>query len=144
MAKAENLPCELSLPVDHVVADDFSPEAGGVECVTEIPDEKMGLDIGERTLRLYAGFLARSRTVFWNGPMGVFEMEPFKQGTFGLAKAMAACQGTTVVGGGDSVAAVNALRLGHKMSHVSTGGGAFLEFLEGKRLPGIEALADLT
>jgi phosphoglycerate kinase len=132
----------LQLPVDLVVADRF---AADVDAETldgvDVPEGKMGLDIGPRTARLYAGFVDDAATVFWNGPMGAFELEPFAAGTRAVAEAIAASSATTGVGGGDSVAAVQLYGLGEKITHISTGGGALLELLEGKALPGVEALA---
>jgi len=133
----------LLLPVDNIVADKFSADATPV--VTEdqnIPEGHMGLDIGPKTATIYADAVREAKTVIWNGPMGVFEFENFAKGTVEVAKAMAESDATTVIGGGDSAAAVNILGFGDKMTHISTGGGASLEFLEGKELPGIVALND--
>jgi len=134
----------LQLPVDHVVAEKISADA--VTEVLKVGDaaigERMGLDIGPETARLYAGLLADAQTVVWNGPMGVFEMAPFAEGTMAVAHAMAGVNGTTIIGGGDSVAAINAAHVADKMTHISTGGGASLEFLGGAELPGIAALPD--
>ncbi|WP_286906696.1 phosphoglycerate kinase [Clostridium sp. UBA1652] len=133
----------LLLPVDNIVADKFSADATPV--VTEdqnIPEGHMGLDIGPKTAAIYADAVREAKTVIWNGPMGVFEFENFAKGTVEVAKAMAQSDATTVIGGGDSAAAVNILGFGDKMTHISTGGGASLEFLEGKELPGIVALND--
>ena len=102
--------------------------------------DRMGLDIGPETARLYAGLLSDAKTVVWNGPMGVFEVAPFAKGTLAVANAVAAVKGTTIIGGGDSVAAVNAAGVADKMTHISTGGGASLEFLGGAELPGVAAL----
>ena len=132
---------KIHLPVDHVCAKEFG-EFSQPETTTDenIPDGLMGLDIGPQTLDRYKDLVRSASTVLWNGPMGVFEWESFARGSFGIADAMADCSGTTVVGGGDSVACVNLVGLSEKMTHVSTGGGASLEFLEGKTLPGIKPL----
>lgn len=138
--KARARGVELLLPVDHVVADRFAADAATRETGVDIPDGWMGLDIGPETRALYADRIRAARTVVWNGPMGVFEMEAFRAGTEAVGRALAECPGTTVVGGGDSVAAIHLLGLEGAVDHVSTGGGASLELLEGKVLPGIEAL----
>ena len=134
----------LQLPVDHVVAEKI--EASAPVAVLKVGDaaigDRMGLDIGPETARLYAGLLSDAKTVVWNGPMGVFEVAPFAKGTLAVATAVAAVKGTTIVGGGDSVAAINAAHVADKITHVSTGGGASLEFLAGEKLPGVEALPD--
>ena len=140
--KAEETNKNIHLPVDHIVAKEFSNDAEKMETSIEIPDRFMGLDIGPKTIENYLSVIAKAKTIFWNGPMGVFEMKNFQKGTFEIAKGMAANPNITVVGGGDSVAAVNKINKADDMSHVSTGGGASLEFLEGKILPGIEALAE--
>lgn len=132
----------IHLPVDHVVAPEFKETAPFKIVEQDIPDGYMGLDIGPRTINDYRKVIDRSKTIFWNGPMGVFEMKNFQTGTFEIARSLATVNATTVVGGGDSVAAVNRIGMSKKMSHVSTGGGASLEFLEGKKLPGIEALSE--
>jgi 3-phosphoglycerate kinase len=139
MAKAKGV--DFLLPVDHVVADDMKADAA-TQVVTDIPDGKKGLDIGPKTIELYRQKLATANMIVWNGPMGVFEMKPFEAGTKAIAEAMARSKGITVVGGGDSAEAVQKFGLDAKMSHVSTGGGASLEFLEGKELPGVAALTD--
>ena len=109
----------------------------------EIPDNLMGLDIGPKTIELFSEEISKARTVIWNGPMGVFEVSPFSRGTFKVAEAVAENAGaTSIVGGGDSVSAVKQAGVADKISHISTGGGASLEFLEGKKLPGVEALTD--
>lgn len=140
-AKARGTRTELVLPLDVVVASEFAEGAanrpGGVE---EIPADMMGLDIGPRTVELFARELASSRTVFWNGPMGVFEKKPFDVGTRAVAQAVADSQARSVVGGGDSVAALEQAGLAARITHVSTGGGASLEFVEGRELPGVVAL----
>jgi phosphoglycerate kinase len=143
MAEAERHGCELLLPVDVVVADRFDA-AAAVRTVDAgaIPDGWMGLDIGPRTTERYAERLAAARTVFWNGPMGVFEMAPFARGTLAVAEAVAASPATSVVGGGDSVRAVNEAGVADRISHVSTGGGAALELVEGRELPGVTALEE--
>ena len=128
------------LPVDHRVAAEFKDVAAVVTEDQNIPAGHMGLDIGPKTETLYADAIKDAKTVIWNGPMGVFEFENFNKGTIAVAKAMADADATTVIGGGDSAAAVNILGFGDKMTHISTGGGASLEFLEGKELPGIVAL----
>ncbi len=134
----------LQLPVDHVVADRI--DATAATQVIKVGDtaigDRMGLDIGPETSRLYAGLLADAKTVVWNGPMGVFEVAPFANGTLAVATAVAAVKGTTIIGGGDSVAAINAAKVADKMTHISTGGGASLEFLGGAELPGVAALPD--
>ena len=130
------------LPVDHRVAAEFKDVEATVTEGQDIPDGFMGLDIGPKTEALYAEAIKDAKTVVWNGPMGVFEFENYNKGTIAVAKAMADADATTVIGGGDSAAAVNTLGFGDKMTHTSTGGGASLEFLEGKTLPGIATLND--
>jgi 3-phosphoglycerate kinase len=133
----------LVLPVDVVVADAME-EGAESETVASgaIPPDKMGLDIGPETVALFEGHISGASTIFWNGPMGVFEIDAFAKGTEGVARAVAESGATSVVGGGDSVAAVNKLGLEDRMSHISTGGGASLEYVEGKELPGIAVLPD--
>ena len=131
---------KLLLPVDHVCAAEFKADARSSVHGPGIPDGLMGLDIGPKSIELFTKEIARAKTIVWNGPMGVFEMEAFGAGTEAVARAVAASKAFTVVGGGDSVAAVEKYGLESKMSHVSTGGGASLELLEGKELPGVAAL----
>jgi phosphoglycerate kinase len=143
LERAGGAECELRLPVDLVLAEGFDAgserrEVDGVD----VPDGWMGLDIGPRTAAAYEEAIAAAGTVFWNGPMGAFELERFAGGTRAVAEAVAAAPGKTVVGGGDSVAALNEFGLAHDVDWVSTGGGASLELMEGRRLPGIEALMD--
>ena len=147
MAKAEKLGKKLLLPVDAVVAASF-PDPIDAEIPVEnvsvdaIPNDKMGLDIGVESAKLYAEAVKNAKTVVWNGPMGVFENPVLAKGTIAVAQALADTDATTIIGGGDSAAAVNQLGFADKMSHISTGGGASLEFLEGKELPGVAAADD--
>jgi phosphoglycerate kinase len=141
--RAEGSRCRLVLPTDLVLGDSFSAEAERRETDSpEVPDGWMGLDIGAATAGRYAESIAKAGTVLWNGPMGAFELEPFAAGTKAVAEAVGAAPGTTVVGGGDSVAALVQFGLADQVDWVSTGGGASLELLEGKELPGVEALMD--
>jgi phosphoglycerate kinase len=140
VAKAEEKGVKFLLPVDHRVAAEFKDVEAVVTEDQNIPAGSMGLDIGPKTEALYADAIKDAKTVIWNGPMGVFEFENYNKGTIAVAKAMADADATTIIGGGDSAAAVNILGFGDKMTHISTGGGASLEFLEGKVLPGIAAL----
>ena len=143
MKKAEEKGVKLLIPVDTVVADDFSNDANfKVVGRGEIPADMEGLDIGPKTAELFANAVKEAKTVVWNGPMGCFEMPNFAKGTIAVAKALAEIDATTIIGGGDSAAAVNTLGFGDKMTHISTGGGASLEFLEGKELPGVAAAND--
>ncbi|NLW07424.1 MAG: phosphoglycerate kinase [Clostridia bacterium] len=143
IATADKKGVHMLLPRDLVVAQEFKPEAAHqVVAVNAVPEDWMALDIGPETARAFANALAGARTVVWNGPMGVFEMEPFARGTEVVAQAVAAVEGLTIVGGGDSVAAVEKMGVADKIGHISTGGGASLEFLEGKALPGVVALTD--
>ena len=132
----------LLLPVDNIAADKFAADAETKEVGNDIPEGWMALDIGPKTIELYAEAIRDAKTVVWNGPMGCFEMKPFAAGTFGVCQAVADSDSVSIIGGGDSVAAVNQSGLAAKMSHISTGGGASLEFLEGKELPGVAALSD--
>jgi phosphoglycerate kinase len=132
----------LELPVDLVIGERLAAdsEVRSVDGV-DVPDGWMGLDVGPRTAAAYGGIVGAAGTVFWNGPMGAFEVEPFAAGTRAVAEAVAAAPGVTVIGGGDSVAAVVRFGLADKITHISTGGGASLELIEGKKLPGVEALS---
>jgi phosphoglycerate kinase len=141
LARAEQAGVRVLLPVDHLAAD--KPEAGAITRVVsadDFPADLLGLDIGPKTANRYAAEIAAARTVFWNGPMGIFEIDAFSAGTMAIAEALAACRGVTVVGGGDSVAALARAGRTDAVTHVSTGGGASLEFLEGRELPGVKAL----
>lgn len=141
--KAKQLGKKFYLPVDIVVTDDFSADANTkVVSVDEIPADWEGIDIGPKTREIYADVIKNSKLIVWNGPMGVFEIEPFSHGTRAVAQACAETEGYTVIGGGDSAAAVEKFHLKDKMDHISTGGGASLEFMEGKQLPGVVALND--
>jgi len=141
--KAESRGIRLLLPLDHVIAREFKADAEHRVCGnTDFPGDWMGLDIGPRTAALFADILKGAGTVVWNGPMGVFEFPAFAAGTFAVARALAESDALSIIGGGDSVAAVNQSGLDDRMTHISTGGGASLEFLEGKELPGIAALTD--
>ncbi|AGK98417.1 phosphoglycerate kinase [Clostridium pasteurianum] len=143
LEKAKAKGVKLLLPIDNVVGAEFSADTKPVTTDdANIPEGYMGLDIGPKTSGEYAAAVKEAKTVIWNGPMGVFEFENFAKGTIAVAKAMSEADATTVIGGGDSAAAVNQLGFGDKMTHISTGGGASLEFLEGKELPGIAALND--
>ena len=145
LASAKEKGVNFLLPVDTVVADKFDAEANTQIVGQDIPEGWMGLDIGPKTVELYSNAIKAAKTVVWNGPMGVFEMEKFNKGTFGVCGAVAEVKangGISIIGGGDSVAAVNKSGLAPKMSHISTGGGASLEYLEGKELPGVVSLND--
>ena len=141
LEKAESADCRLVLPSDQVVGAEFdaAAERKAVDG-TDVPDGYMGLDIGPKTAEAYANEVKEAGTVFWNGPMGAFELEEFADGTRAVAEAVADAPGTTVVGGGDSAAALAAVGLADRVTHLSTGGGAALELLEGRPLPGVEAL----
>ena len=143
MDKAKTVGVNFVLPVDLVISKEADPEAENkVVAVDCVPDDWMALDIGSETVKIFAEHIKGARTLFWNGPMGVFEMAPFARGTFGVAQAVAESEATSIVGGGDSVAAVQKAGLVDLISHISTGGGASLEFLEGKKLSGVVALQD--
>ena len=142
LKKAEAAGVSLLLPVDVVCADKFAEDAATkITSVDEIPDDMMGLDVGPETARLYEQAIAGAKTVFWNGPMGVFEMTAFEAGTKEVARAVAANkEADTIIGGGDSVAAVNKFNLADQMTFISTGGGASMELVQGEELPGVVAL----
>lgn len=142
MEKAAAKHVNLLIPVDTVVAKEFANDAPSRVAQGDIQPDEMGLDIGPKTRELFTEALKDAKTVVWNGPMGVFEMPNFAAGTIAVAKALAEITATTIIGGGDSAAAVNQLGFGDKMTHISTGGGASLEFLEGKELPGVAAADD--
>ena len=142
LAKAKEKGVKLLLPVDNLVTKEFSNDAPYRVAENGMQEDEMGLDIGPKTRALFAEALKDAKTVVWNGPMGVFEMSNFAGGTIAVAKALAEIDATTIIGGGDSAAAVNQLGFGDKMTHISTGGGASLEFLEGKELPGVAAAND--
>ena len=143
IAKAEERGVKLLLPVDTVIADAFSPDANSkVVKSGEIPAGWQGLDIGPETVKLYCDAVADAGTVIWNGPMGVFEFPAFAVGTKAVAEALSKTSAITIIGGGDSAAAVEQLGYADKMTHISTGGGASLEFMEGKELPGVACLLD--
>ncbi|MCQ1528334.1 phosphoglycerate kinase [Lutispora saccharofermentans] len=143
LKKAKDKGIKLLLPIDIVAASEFKADA---ECKTveasSIPKDYMGLDIGENTRKMFSETIGNAKTVVWNGPMGVFEMPVFAKGTYAVAEAMSKVKGATIIGGGDSAAAVEQLGFADKMTHISTGGGASLEFLEGKVLPGIDVIND--
>lgn len=143
LSKAAELGKTLLLPVDLVVADGIDQPQSALELeVGAVPEDKMALDIGTETIKAYAAAIAHGKTIIWNGPMGVFEVAAFAQGTYQVALAVAHSGANTIVGGGDSVAAIAKAGLGDQISHISTGGGASLEFLEGKLLPGVQVLMD--
>ncbi len=140
LKKAEDAGVDVLLPRDAIAAAGIKSDAGTVVPASDIPEDLAALDIGPETARGFADAIARAKTIFWNGPMGVFESQPFAAGTMAVARAVAASSALSVVGGGDSVAAIQKSGLANKITHISTGGGASLEFLEGKKLPGLAAL----
>jgi len=141
--KAKEKDVKLILPIDTLVADEFKNDSDFKTVkVDNIPADMMGLDIGEETIKLFSKEIENAKTIIWNGPMGVFEMDNFAKGTNSIAKAMSESDGVTIVGGGDSASAVEKAGYAEKMTHISTGGGASLELLEGKKLPGIEAISE--
>ena len=142
LVKAKAKGVKLMLPIDNLAADKFGADANTKVVGENIDDGWMALDIGPKTIALYCAEVAKAKTVVWNGPMGCFEMAPFAKGTFAVCQAVADSDSVSIIGGGDSVSAVNKSGLADKMTHISTGGGASLEFLEGKQLPGVTALTD--
>ncbi|GAA5417169.1 phosphoglycerate kinase [Paraliobacillus ryukyuensis] len=143
MQKAKDKGVNMVLPVDAIVADDFSNDANTqIVDIDSIPTDWEALDIGPKSVDAYQKLVKDSKLVIWNGPMGVFELDAFAKGTIGVAEALAQTEGYTIIGGGDSAAAVEKFHMAEKMDHISTGGGASLEFMEGKVLPGVEALTD--
>lgn len=142
--EAEKRGVNVFLPIDHICAEGFTPNAKAIRVKTaDVPDDLMALDIGPHTIKLFSRVLKKSKTVIWNGPMGVFEFPKFAHGTEKVAKAVAKVQGKTVVGGGDSIAAIRSLKLENKIYHISTGGGASLKLLEGETLPGVEVIENV-
>jgi phosphoglycerate kinase len=142
LSRARQKGVALELPVDHVVAASLDAKESQVTPIDQTPADRMGLDIGPETVKRYSAIIARSRTIVWNGPMGVFENPLFSQGTFGVARAVADSNAFSIIGGGDSAAAVAQSGMESKITHISTGGGASLEFLSGQKLPGVEALTE--
>jgi phosphoglycerate kinase len=142
LEKAGSLRKEMVLPIDHVVVDTIDPAAKTEVVGENIPDGKIAVDIGPKTIKLFTDKLKSAKTIVWNGPVGIFEMDAFSKGTQEVAEFIAGLKATTIIGGGDTAAAMAKFKLEDKMTHISTGGGASLEFLEGKVLPGIAALTD--
>ncbi|HBG01673.1 MAG TPA: phosphoglycerate kinase, partial [Firmicutes bacterium] len=143
MEKAEKKGIKMLFPIDNVIAREFKPDAESkIVDSDKIPTGWQGLDIGPKSRKIFGDEIVNAKTVVWNGPMGVFEMPAFAEGTRAIAEYMSKCKGVTIIGGGDSAAAVKQLGYGDKMTHICTGGGASLEFLEGKVLPGVAALQD--
>ncbi len=142
LEKAASMKKEIVLPVDHVIVDTVDPNAQSEVCGEAIPDGKIAVDIGPKTIELFTGKLSSAKTIVWNGPVGIFEMDAFSKGTKALGDFIGGLKAVSIIGGGDTAAAVAKFKLQSKMTHISTGGGASLEFLEGKNLPGIAALSD--
>ena len=142
LARASQKKVPIELPVDHVVAPGLDSTDSQVTPVDRTPADRMGLDIGPETVRRYSEIVRRAKTIVWNGPMGVFEKPQFAEGTFAIARAVAESNAFSIVGGGDSAAAVAQSGVESKITHISTGGGATLEFLSGRKLPGVEVLTD--
>lgn len=142
LEKAKQLNKNIYLPIDHLVVEKIDPQAKAEVCAENIPEGKIAVDIGPRTIAYFQEKLKPAKTIVWNGPLGIFEMDAFSQGTREIAQFIVTLKATTIIGGGDTAAAVTKFKLEDRMTHISTGGGASLEFLEGKSLPGIAALAD--
>jgi phosphoglycerate kinase len=142
LAKASANGASIELPVDHVVAAGLKSTSSRVTAIDQTPPDEMGLDIGPQTVQRYSAIITKAKTIVWNGPMGVFENPKFAEGTFAIARAVASSKAFSIVGGGDSAAAVAQSGVESKITHISTGGGASLEFLSGEKLPGVEALTD--
>jgi len=140
--KAKKLNKSILLPIDHLVVDNVANDAKTEIVGEDIPEEKIAVDIGPKTISLFKDKLKSAKTIVWNGPLGIFEMDAFSKGTLEIAKFIGTLKCTTIIGGGDTAAAIAKFKLEAKMTHISTGGGASLEFLEGKVLPGIAALTD--
>jgi phosphoglycerate kinase len=140
--KAAGLKKEILLPIDHIIVDTVDPNAKTDLVGEDIPEGKIAVDIGPKSVKLFCDKLAGAKTIVWNGPLGIFEMDAFSKGTQEVAKFIGDLKATTIIGGGDTAAAIAKFKLEDKMTHISTGGGASLEFLEGKVLPGIAALTD--
>jgi len=143
LLKAAELKKEILLPVDNLIVESIDVSAKSEICGENIPEGRMAVDIGPQTVKLFNAKLAGAKTIVWNGPLGIFEMEPFSKGTKAVAEFIAGLDAVTIIGGGDTAAAVAKFGLGKRMTHISTGGGASLEFLEGKKLPGVAALAEV-
>lgn len=142
LEKAKQKKVNIVLPVDNVIADKFDANANTKVVSDQIPDGWMGLDVGPKTVEVFKDVLKSAKTIVWNGPLGVFEMDKFAKGTEEVAKYIASLKVISIIGGGDTAAAIAKFKLEDKMTHISTGGGASLEYLEGKVLPGIKALTD--
>jgi phosphoglycerate kinase len=140
--KAKQLGKSILLPIDNVVVDTIAADAKGELVGDSIPDGKIAVDIGPKTVKLFEDKLKSAKTIVWNGPVGIFEMDAFSNGSLEIAKFIAGLKATTIIGGGDTAAAIAKFNLEDKMTHISTGGGASLEYLEGKILPGVAALTD--
>jgi phosphoglycerate kinase len=142
LRKAAELKKEILLPVDNLVVDTIDASAKIEICGENIPEGKIAVDIGPKTMQLFVSKLRTAKTILWNGPLGIFEMDPFSKGTRGVAEFISGLDAVTIIGGGDTAAAVSKFRMENRMTHISTGGGASLEFLEGKELPGLAALSE--